>query len=432
MKLIINFVSKLGIDSISRIIGFLTLPVITKSLGPEGYGLYTYLFVVLSYFGFFIDFGYLNYGTNKLCEKIPGDIVIGKIISLQLLTLIFSYAILFIAGYFIFDPDKYIYILIFSVTYITQIFSIKYFYLANNKLYFNSLAELAGQLIYAGLIFFVFVMYPAVFTLIIFTVIQTTFIAAFLFIPFIKKHSIKIDLNIRTNLNTLKEAYKLGLATKAEAITSSFILLSIGIFLNDESVGLYNASNKIYLILLTVVQSMSYALMPLLLNSIKNKEKIKKIGLIFYSYILAGVMLFLFTFLFADKIILTIFGERFFDSIPVLICFSFTLLIWPVVMFTGLIILAFNKYNYILIISITSVIFSVMFSLILINIFGIIGAGMVLPVVAVGTITVSLLLLRRIADSENIDIKNFFSFKNAFSELSAIVHRKHSHSDREV
>lgn len=57
MKLIINFISKIGVDSVSRLIGFLTLPIITRALGPEGYGLYSYLFVILSYFGFFVDFG---------------------------------------------------------------------------------------------------------------------------------------------------------------------------------------------------------------------------------------------------------------------------------------------------------------------------------------------------------------------------------------
>lgn len=173
MKLIINFLSKLGVDSVSRIIGFVTLPVITRALGPEGYGLYSYLIVILSYFGFFLDFGYLNYGTNKLCEKIDSRIVIGKIISLQLLTVMFSYLVLIIAGYLIFDFNKYILLLIFSFSFIAQIFSIRYYYLACNKLYYNSISELAGQLVYVGAIFFIFIKFPSVLTLIILSVIQT-------------------------------------------------------------------------------------------------------------------------------------------------------------------------------------------------------------------------------------------------------------------
>lgn len=411
-------------DSVSRLVGFLTLPIITRALGPEGYGLFSYLFVVVSYFGFFIDFGYLSYGTNKLCEKTDSRIVIGKIISLQLLTLIITYSVLIIAGYFIFDFDKYILILIFSVTFISQVFAIRYYYLANNKLYYNSLSEFAGQLIYAGLIFLVFTQYHSVTVLIIFSVIQTIITSVFLFIPYIKKNSIKINLNLKTNLKTLQEAYKLGLSSKAEGITSSFIILCTGIFLNEESVGLYNASNKIYLILLTIVQSMSYALMPVLLNCIKDKNKLKKICLIFYSYMGIGVILSFTTLLFSENIILTLFGDKFMNSIPVLKCFSITILIWPIVMFLGLILLAFNKYNYLLIVSVSSLILSVVFSLTLINLFGITGAGMVLPFVALGTIAVSFILLNRITVTEGIELKSLFSPGNAISELQNILKRK--------
>jgi O-antigen/teichoic acid export membrane protein len=426
LKLIINFISKIGVDSISRLIGFLTLPIITRALGPEGYGLYSYLFVVVSYFGFFIDFGYLSYGTNRLCDKVDSRTVIGKIISLQLLTLIITYSVLIIAGYFIFDSDKYILILIFSLTYISQIFAIRYYYLANNKLYYNSISELAGQIVYAGLIFLVFTQVHSVIVLIIFSVIQTLVTSIFLFIPYIKKNSIKINLNLKDNLKTLKEAYKLGLASKAEGITSSFIILSTGIILNEHAVGLYIASNKIYLILLTVVQGVSYTFMPLLLRYAKKPEEgnIRKISLIFYSYILIGIMLGIFTFIFSEKIISLMFGEKFIDSVSILKNFSVTILLWPLVMFSSLIILAYNRYNYILIISVSSMLLSVLFSLILINTFGVTGTGLVLPLVAVGTILISYAYLKKISIAENFRINDIFSFRFAFSELKGLLRKR--------
>ncbi|MCB0728308.1 MAG: oligosaccharide flippase family protein [Ignavibacteriae bacterium] len=410
MKLIINFISKLGVDSVSRLIGFLTLPIITRALGPEGYGLYSYLFVILSYFGFFVDFGYLSYGTNKLCEKVDSKLIIGKIISLQILTLIFTYSVLFIAGYFIFDSDKYLLLLIFSFTFITQTFAIRYYYLANNKLYYNSISELAGQLIYAALIFLVFMNYSSVTLLIIFSVIQATVTSLFLFIPYIRKNHIRINLNLKENLKTLKEAYKLGLANKAEGITSSFIILSAGIILNEQAVGYYNASNKIYLILLTVVQGLSYTLMPVLLKSVKKNEErnVNKLSLIFYMYLFTGIILSLLTYFFSDTIISVMFGEKFSESAMILKLFSITILLWPMVMFSGLVILAFNRYNYILIISVTSMVLSLIFSLIFINLFGITGTGMVLPFVAVGTIIISYVYLSKISKDENFRLNEIF------------------------
>ena len=422
MKLVINFISKLGVDSVSKLIGFITLPLITRALGPDGYGKFTYLFVILSYFGFFIDFGYLSYGTNKLCEKTDSRVVIGKIISLQLLTAIFSYIILIIVAYFFLETGKYILLLFFSSIFISQIFSIRYYYLAGNKLYYNSISELAGQLIYAALIFTVFINHQSVFTLIIVSLVQAYVTAMFLFLPYIRKNKIELNLSPRKNLKTLKDAYKLGIASKAEAITASFIILCAGFFLNEESVGLYNASFKIYLILLTVVQGVSYSLMPLLLRNVKKSEgnNFNKISIIFYIYIFIGIVLSLITFFFSEQIISVMFGEKFSGSVGILRNFSFTILLWPLVMFMSLVTLAFNKYNYILITSVSSSLISIILSLLLIRNYGIAGAGFVLPFVAGGTILINLFFLKKIAAEENFRLYSLFSFVTALNELKIL------------
>jgi len=419
LKILINFASKLGVDTVSRLIGFLTLPLITRALGPDGYGQFTYLFIILSYFGFFIDFGYLNYGTNKLCEKDGNENVISKIISLQIITAFFSYIILVVVAYFFLDTEKYILLLIFSLTFITQIFSIKYYYLAKNKLYYNSISEFAGQAVYAALVFTVFVAKPEVITLIILTIFQTGVTALFLIIPFIKKQKLKLDFSLKNNLKTLKEAYKLGLASKAEAVTATFIILCLGFFLNEESVGIYNASYKIYLIMLTVVQGMSFALMPKLLRNVKDKNKnnVSKISFIFYVFLSLGIVLSLSMFLFADTIIMLMFGSKFFESVLILKCFSITIFLMPLWMFFGLVILAYNRYNYLLVISVSSTVFSILLSVTLINIYGVMGSGFVLPLVAFLTIFVCLYFIIKISKNENFLLRQIFSFNSAFNEM---------------
>lgn len=196
--------------------------------------------------------------------------------------------------------------------------------------------------------------------------------------------------------------------------------------MSEESVGLYNASFKIYLILLTIVQGMTFTLMPVLLTNIKNTDRRKsnKISLMFYIYLITGIILFLFTFFFSEQIILILFGDKFVNAVPVLKNISFTILIWPVVMFLGLIILAYNKYNYLLLVSILSFVFSAIFSLILINFYGINGAGFVLALVGIETILVSIVFIKKITKNENLELKNFFSLTNAFEELKLILNKK--------
>ena len=125
-------------------------------------------------------------------------------------------------------------------------------------------------------------------------------------------------------------------------------------------------------------------------------------------YLFTGIILSLLTYFFSDTIISVMFGEKFSESAMILKLFSITILLWPMVMFSGLVILAFNRYNYILIISVTSMVLSLIFSLIFINLFGITGTGMVLPFVAVGTIIISYVYLSKISKDENFRLNEIF------------------------
>lgn len=411
LRVLINFISKIGVDSVARLIGFLTLPFITRTLGPEGYGAYSYFFVVASYFGFFIDFGYLNYGTNKLCEKESSGEVTGRILSLQILTAVLTYSVLIIAGWFIFDSEKFLSILLFSVIFVPQIIAIKYFYLAGNRLYYNSLAELAGQASYALLVFTVFAAKPSVNTLIAIALIQAFVTGLFLFIPYFRKNRIRIDLSISKNIQTLREAYKLGLSSKAEGVTSSFILLMTGSLLSEHALGIYNASYKIYLILLTVIQGLSYAMMPVLLKNVKQERARQpgRITLIFYAFFLSGLALGTLTMLFSENIIHVMFGSEFAEAVPVLHWFSLTIILWPQLMFTGLLLLAMNRHSSLLTLSLISMSASVIFSLLFISSYGLTGSAMVLPAVAVVSTVAGIFILRRSAEASSFGFSGIFS-----------------------
>ena len=114
------------------------------------------------------------------------------------------------------------------------------------------------------------------------------------------------------------------------------------------------------------------------------------------------------------------FGEKFSGSVGILRNFSFTILLWPLVMFMSLVTLAFNKYNYILITSVSSSLISIILSLLLIRNYGISGAGFVLPFVAGGTILINLFFLKKIAAEENFRLYSLFSFVTALNELKIL------------
>ena len=112
--------------------------------------------------------------------------------------------------------------------------------------------------------------------------------------------------------------------------------------------------------------------------------------------------------------------EKFSGSVGILRNFSFTILLWPLVMFMSLVTLAFNKYNYILITSVSSSLISIILSLLLIRNYGISGAGFVLPFVAGGTILINLFFLKKIAAEENFRLYSLFSIVTAVNELKIL------------
>lgn len=425
MKFILNFMSKLGADAAARAIGFLTVPFITRSLGPEGYGEYTYLFVMTSYIGFFIDFGYLNYGTNRIAEDGDAPGTAGKIISLQILSALITYIVFVSAGFLFLSREVFINTALFSLMFIAQIISVRYIYLSAGRLYYNSLSELIGQLVYAALVFTLFSFSPNVRTLILIALIQAFVTGFMLFVPFAGKIRLKISLDPSHCLATLREAYKIGLATKAEAVTATFVTLCTGLFLTQEAVGHYGASNKVYLILLAVIQGLSYAMMPHMLKSAKLGQGTftSELGAMFYVFLFAGIVCGGAAILFSVPAVKILFGAEFAESAMVLKWFGVTVMIWPVVMFESLILLANNRQGSLLSLSLVSMVSAIAFSFLLISLFGLTGSALVMPAVAVVTAVAGAIMLAGVFPTRYAGIARSLSFSGAAEGFRSL--RKH-------
>ena len=426
MRYIINFFSKLGVDTISRLLSLVTLPIITRGLGIDGYGQFVYLTVVLSYFGFFVDFGYINYGTNEIFNRKSPSEVVNKIITLRLITTLFSIILIVVVGGLIFAESFYVLLIIFSVNFFFQTFSIKYYYLAENKLYYNSFSELIGQVIFVVSVLVIFIYSANVLTLILLTLFQTFISSMILIIPYYKKHKFKFNFNIRENLLIFKNSSKLGFSAKFEGITVSFIPFLLGILISDEAVGIFGVPLKIFMALLAVVQGISMTLMPDIFKNFKSDFNLNKskLGVFFYIFLFTGVILAVIIFFGSEKIILFFFGKTFIESVGILKTFSITIILWPILMFLGLIIIALNKYTFYLYVTASSAVLSVLLSIVMINLFGLIGAEFVLPITAFGSIGLALYLLSGVFKNLDYSFAELFSLSNAYMEFKSSVLKK--------
>lgn len=426
MRYIINFFSKLGVDTISKLLSLITLPIITRSLGPDGYGQFVYLTIVLSYFGFFVDFRYINYGTNEIFNKRKPNDVVNSIVSLLLITALISILFIFIAGYFLFADSFYVLLLIYSASFFFQVFSIKYYYLAHQRLYYNSFSELVSQVFFVISILIIFLYSASVLTLVFLTLLQSLISSLMLVIPYYRKYKFKFNFSLKDNLLIFKNSSKLGFSSKFEGITVSFIPFLIGVLISDEAVGIFGVPLKIFLALLAVVQGISMTLMPDIFKNFKGDLKLYKsrIGLFFYFFLTTGLILAVFIYFGSDMIVSLFFGNKFIESVSILKTFSITIILWSVLMYLGLIIIAMNKYSYYLYLTASSAILSVVLSLVLIHLFELTGAAFVLPLTAFGSIVLALYFLSGSFKNMDYSFSKMFSVSNAFAELKRSMFQK--------
>lgn len=67
-----NIVYQYGLQAAKYIFPFITLPYLTRVLGPDSYAIKAYVVSVMSFFQVFLDYGFLPYGTRKTA-LIRGD-----------------------------------------------------------------------------------------------------------------------------------------------------------------------------------------------------------------------------------------------------------------------------------------------------------------------------------------------------------------------
>ena len=424
---IFNFFSKVGLDLVSRFLGIITLPIIARGLGPNGYGKLTYANVIASYFVIFLDFGFTTHGINEIVSKKRTDILVGEIISAQILIVFFSIVINCIISFFLFDFNFSLLVFLFIIGLYLQTFNISYYYIAVKKLYLLSIAQLIGQIIYVALIIFVFGIFKNVISIIIISIFTYLLTASVLFFSFLKENRIVLRISFVKLFKLIRKVYPLGIANKLEGITTSFIVLILGLYLSEYFVGVYSAAFKIFAILLSIVQSLTYTLMPSILNNAK-KQLLEKpannnLNILFYLFVFSGISLGLFTFYFSPHLIHLLFGGKFDKSVYLLKFFAITITLWPIHMFIGNILIALNNYKYYLLLTSITFISSVVYSIILIELLGITGAALVLPISALVSIIIGFFLLKRQLNNVSFNFKllDLISPTNFIDSLYSII-----------
>lgn len=330
-------IASLGIiQLVNYIFPLITIPYISRIIGPEGYGVINYAIAFTGYFTLLIAYGFDLTATRRIAREIGNNQEINKIVS-EVLTariiLFFVSTFFFIISIFFFKPiqkDIYISIILFTGC-IATVFSPQYIYQGFQELGIFAKMNFIKGVINTCLIFLVIKKSDDYYWI---PILSSSFIITiniFLLFYSIKRFQIKYKLvSIKRALHLIIKEKTIFFSTVVISLYTSTNVVILGFFVSSKEIGYFTTSQNFLNIVTSLISvPISTALYPFIARgfSVSRQhgiELIRKIlPIVFYITLFASLsVLFL-----APHIIKIVYGNKFVNSIDVLKIISFLPLI---------------------------------------------------------------------------------------------------------
>jgi len=269
--------------TISKIIVYLlsiiTITLIPRYLGVEGYGQLNYILSFVSLFAIFGDLGISTYilrevsKDKKKANSFFNNLILFKPVLLGLFILIVFLATIIVPK----DPKVTTLIYLYTFGFLFSLLStfLLAFFSAFQKQKFRAIYEVLVKFVYTLGVILVIIFNFKIFGVILAHVFS--FIVAFLFLFFSINRYIKIDPKINTKFvkKTLLVSSPFILTNIFTTIYFSIDRVFISHFINDFAVGLYSISYTFIGFLTTLLSILHASFLPAMSSFVKNKLKLK-------------------------------------------------------------------------------------------------------------------------------------------------------------
>jgi O-antigen/teichoic acid export membrane protein len=367
---------------LTYLLGFFTTLYTARYLGVEGFGILSLALSLTGIFGVFTDLGLTTLTAREVSRnKSLANKYIANTFLIKILLALLTFGLIALVVYILGYPEttkNVVYLLTFSVIFgaFTGIFNSifqafeKMEYMSINII-LNAVLMLTGVLtvIYYGL--GILAMSSVYFFSGLITLLFTFFIYSWkFFIP-------KIHLDLKFWKPTIKEASFFGISSILVVIYFYIDSVMLSIMVGNTAVGIYNAAYRLVLVLVFIPSILVTAIFPLMsqhFESSKNLLKLEYEKSVKYLFIVS-TFIFIYGLIFADKIILIMYGESYSTSIAALQALIFVV---PIIFLTylfGNILGAVNKQRVVTIVACSNALLNVVLNLILIPKFSYIGAS---------------------------------------------------------
>lgn len=305
---------------LNKVIALVILLMLVRYLGSEGYGEYSLVLTLVSFFIILTEFGLNNYLIKEISKnKEDLDLYLSSSIFINVFFSIISLGILILLNFVInysYSITISIYLASISLIFISLSSTFYSIWIALEKVYYVSLSMVSSALIQLVLLTLAIITRSSLPIIFLFLCLTHFLNVILIFIIHNLKIS-KIDLNL--NLNFLK---KVILSSTPFILINFFAnihykigIIMLSFFKFENVVGWYSASYNF----IPIFMFISYSYCQSFFSSISKIEIFQKIKSLFVKAtrdlaILSGIII-IFVLLFKNQIVLLVFGKEFLPAI---------------------------------------------------------------------------------------------------------------------
>lgn len=282
-----NVVSNFLYQSIFQItkilLPIITVPIISRALGPGGVGVYNFTFSVTQYFVLLAGLGVSLYGNREIAischDRNVMSVTFFEIFLLKLVT-----SVICLLGFIVFliFSDSYVYFILQIFYLVGILIDISWFFMGIEDFKKTSLSSLVAQIgAFIGIVCLVHK--PE--DLYIYILIQSlsTFVSQLCPWFFLKNH-IEFSVLKQVKWSNVFRRFKTAFSYLIPQISINFYTslnkILLGIFIGSAAVGYYSNSQTINMVAITLITTIDFVLLPKMSNLFSKNDTSKMLDII--------------------------------------------------------------------------------------------------------------------------------------------------------
>ncbi len=355
---------------------------VAKYLGPEQYGIMSYVISYVTLFSILANFGLDNIEVRELSKNnIDKNIILGTAYTIRICLSLFTILLIFIS-LLIFEADSFTFwmIMVYSLTLIFSSFNVVRNYFTS--IIFNEYViktEIFRTLIGAGIKIYLLMNHYSLSWFISASVLEFLLIAGgYIFSYRQKVESItNWKFNLKVSQILIKESFPLLLSGTAVIIYTKIDQIMIRNMIDNEALGNFSIASKFNELTIFIPAVIAQTVTPILVQSHQKniieyeQKKQMFLGIMFWSSFLMALTISLAS----NSIITLLFGNKYHEAIPVLQILAWQAVFVALFASSGQLIIIEKLQKFAVLRNIFGCVVSIVLNFLLIPLFGIIGSA---------------------------------------------------------